>query len=169
MGEGRLPARVQAEGEGRGEREGRILAEGVIHRGLAGLDGAGLHGVKRLEAGDDVARRRNVDAEASPGQRPHPAGEGLGATKHEIERFWETRRHAPGDFSGRIAVVRSGRFRRGARHVASCSPASGQSGDGGDESAAPKVTPHADLRCCSFRDARARSPAAKARQHFNRR
>ena len=48
---GVLLARVQAEGNGAAEGEGRVLAEEVVRRGVAALDGAVLHGVDDLKAG----------------------------------------------------------------------------------------------------------------------
>src|SRR4029077_13568835 len=52
---GLLLTSVEAEGQGRAEREGWILAEIVVARRVPHLHGAALHGVKHLQTGHDFA------------------------------------------------------------------------------------------------------------------
>jgi len=58
---GLLLTRVEAEGQGRAEREGWILAEIVVARRVPHLHGAALHGVKHLQTGHDFACSKHLD------------------------------------------------------------------------------------------------------------
>jgi hypothetical protein len=55
---GRHLAAVQAEGDGAVQREGLVLAEEVVRRGVAHLDGAVLHAVDDAEGRHQFAGRR---------------------------------------------------------------------------------------------------------------
>ncbi len=58
---------VEPERNGGAEGEGRVLAEVVVRRGVAALDGAGLHGIGDLQSGHDLARREHLDLELAAG------------------------------------------------------------------------------------------------------
>src|SRR6202043_74847 len=58
---GLVEARIGSERYRRAEGEGRILAEIIISRGVSHLDGAVLHGVKNLQAGNDFAGGKCLD------------------------------------------------------------------------------------------------------------
>src|SRR5581483_11465805 len=55
--------RVQPERQRRAEREGWILAEVVVHRGIAHFDGAALYGVEHLQTRNDLAGGKDQNLE----------------------------------------------------------------------------------------------------------
>ena len=64
---------------------------------MAALDGALLHGVQRLQAGNDLAARKDADIELAAGQGAHPVGQHVGTAEDGIQALRETRRQAPLD------------------------------------------------------------------------
>ncbi|CCD00661.1 protein of unknown function (plasmid) [Azospirillum baldaniorum] len=94
---GDVLARVQAEGHGRVEAEGRVLADVEVGRGLAALDRAVLHRVQHLERRHDLARREGADLELVVGGGGDPARDQLRPAEDGVEALGVARRHAPLD------------------------------------------------------------------------
>ncbi len=84
------------------EGEGRVLAEVVVGRGVADLDGAVLHGVEHLQARHDFAAGEDLDLELVVGHLGDDLGDHLGAAVDRVERLRKARRHAPFDFRHRL-------------------------------------------------------------------
>ena len=75
-----LQARVRSERHRSAEqREGRVLAEVVVRGGVAHLDGAVLHRIEDLQAGDDFARGEHLDLELVVGRFADGLGHHVGA------------------------------------------------------------------------------------------
>ena len=79
-----------AERHGRAEGEGRVLAEVVVGRGVAHLDGAVLHGVEHLQARHDLAGGEDADLELVVGQLADVLGEELGPRRTACRATWES-------------------------------------------------------------------------------
>src|SRR5882672_9409933 len=60
---------VHAEGQGRVERKGLVLADEVVAGRVGALHRALLHGVDRAERGHDFARAEYADLELAAGDR----------------------------------------------------------------------------------------------------
>ncbi len=90
-----LHARVHSERHGGGEHERVVLAEVVVERRVAGLDGAVLDGVEHLERGNDLAGGKDLDLELVVGQRGDALGDVLGAAVQRVERLGPAGRHPP--------------------------------------------------------------------------
>src|SRR5690606_4400255 len=90
-----LLARVHAERNGAVEREGLVLAEEVVRRGVRALDGAGLGGVEHTESRDQLTGRVHRDLELAAGSFGDILGEGFGAAVQGGKRLREARGEAP--------------------------------------------------------------------------
>ena len=90
-------ARVQPQRDRRREGEGRVLADVVVGRGLAHLDGAVRNRIGELERADDLARREGLDLELAVGGLADVFGDGLGAAVDGVERLRKARAQAPFD------------------------------------------------------------------------
>ena len=88
-------ARVEAEGDGRAQGEGVVLAEEIVGRGVAALDGAVLDRVDHAEGGDELAGRVHRDRELAAGHGAHHPGEQLGGADERVERLGEAGGEAP--------------------------------------------------------------------------
>jgi hypothetical protein len=77
------------------EHKGRMLAEEVVGRRLAALDGAVLHRIGDLQARDDLARGERADLELAVGHLADHLGEQLGAAIERIERLGKAGRQTP--------------------------------------------------------------------------
>jgi len=64
---------------------------------VAHLDRALLHGVERLQAGDDLAGGEDADVELAAGDLAQAVGEQLGTAVQRVDALREARRHAPLD------------------------------------------------------------------------
>ena len=84
------------------KREGRILAEVIVGRGVAHLDRAVLHGVGGLQARHDLARGEDLDLEPVVGRFGHRLGEGFRRAVDGVERFREARRQPPLELRHRL-------------------------------------------------------------------
>ena len=104
------------------EHEVRMLAEVVVGGGLAGLDGAVLHGVGDLQARDDFAGGEGADLELAVRHLADHLGEQLGAAVERVERLGEARRQTPLHFRHALRDRRCGhgRCRRDARRAHAC-------------------------------------------------
>ena len=94
------------------EHEVRMLAEIVVGRGLAGLDGAVLHRVGNLQTGDDFARRERTDLELAVRHFADDLGEEFGAAVERVERLGKARRQTPLNFRHALGNGRCGHRRR---------------------------------------------------------
>ncbi len=95
------------------EHEVRMLAEVVVGRGLAGLDGAVLDGVGDLQARDDFAGGEGADLELVVGHLADQLGEQLRPAVQRVERLGEARRQTPLHFRHALRDGRRGDRRRG--------------------------------------------------------
>ena len=95
------------------EHEVRVLAEEVIGRRLAALDGLVLHRVDDLQAGHDLAGGEDADLELVVGQAGDALGEVLARAEDRVERLGKARREAPFDLGHRLRDGRRGDGRRG--------------------------------------------------------
>ena len=86
---------VEAERERSSEREGRILAEVVVARGVAHLDSPALYGVEHLQPGNDLACGEHLDLEFVVGDLGDALGHVFGTAVKGVERFRPTRGQAP--------------------------------------------------------------------------
>ena len=64
---------------------------------MAALDGTLLHGVQRLQAGNDLTARKDADVELAAGQLAQAIGQLLGATVNGVEALREAGSQAPFD------------------------------------------------------------------------
>ena len=87
---------------------------------MADLDGAVLHGVENLQAGNDLAGGESLDLEFVVGGFADRLGHHLGAAMQRVERFRPARRHAPFDLRHRLRDRRRGH---------GCRPRDANSGD----------------------------------------
>ena len=62
---------------------------------MAHLDGAVLHGIEHLQAGNDFAGGEGLDLEFVVGGFANEFGHQFDATPQGVERFWPARRQAP--------------------------------------------------------------------------
>src|SRR5262249_33069370 len=92
---GVLLARIEPERHGAEQREGRILADVVIGRGVTALDRSAAHRVGRLQAGDDLAGGEDLNLELVVGRLGDVFGEGLGGAVERVERLRKARGQAP--------------------------------------------------------------------------
>ncbi|MPL88594.1 hypothetical protein SDC9_34620 [bioreactor metagenome] len=146
-------ARRQAEGHGRAERPGRILAPVVIAHRMRHLDGARLHGIGRLQTADELARGEGLDLEIAVGRLGDAFAERLGVAIERVERFREGRGHPPGDLRVRLRDRGGGKAGRGA--------ADGAADRGfGQEGTAIHLDPLVQIRCVCA----ARGPGSPARR-----
>src|SRR5262249_7172007 len=90
---------VEAERDCTEQRPGRVLADVVILRGMAHLDGAVLHRIEDLQSRHDLARRERLDLKLVIGRLGDVLGDGLAGAEQRIERFGPARRQPP--FEGR--------------------------------------------------------------------
>ena len=86
---------IEPERHGAAEGKGRILAEIIIGRGVAHLDGAVLHRVGSGKAGHDLAGGKNLNLEFVVGRFSHRLGEDLRRAIDGVERFREARGQPP--------------------------------------------------------------------------
>ena len=107
-----LHAAAHAERQRRAEHEGVVLAEVVVERGMAALDGAVLHGIDHLQAGNDLAAGKGLDLELVVGQRGNALADEVGAAVQRVERLGPARRLPPLDLGHRLRD-RRGRDGRG--------------------------------------------------------
>ena len=126
---GEVLPRVQAEGQRGEEGEGGVLADVVVDRRVAGLDGAGLHRVQHLEARDDLAGGEEADLEAVLRQRRHPLGDALAGAEQHVEVARERRRTCASAPPARLGPGRGRRGRR--RRPAAAAPRRRRAGRGG--------------------------------------
>src|ERR1700722_17068187 len=99
---GILLACVEAERHRAEQREGRILADVVVGRGMAGLDGAVGHRVERLQRRDDLAAGEDLDLELAVGRFRDVLGDRHARAPQRVERFWPARGQAPFDGGRRL-------------------------------------------------------------------
>jgi len=92
---GGLHAAVETERHGGAERESGVLAEIIVGRGVAHLDGAALHRVGRLQARHDLARGKDLNLEPVVARLGDRLGEGFRRAIDGIERFWIARCQPP--------------------------------------------------------------------------
>ena len=104
-------ALVEAERDRGAERERRVLADVVVRRGVAALDGAVLHGVGDLQAGHDLAGGEHLDLELAAGDVADGLGRGFGGAVDRVERLRKARGAAPLD-GGRAPARTPARCRR---------------------------------------------------------
>ena len=105
---GVLHARVEAERHRGAEREGRILAEVVVGRGVAHLDGAVLHRIGGCERRHDFAGGENLDLEFVVGRFGDRLGEHFRRAVDRVERLREARGQPPFQFRRRLRDRRRG-------------------------------------------------------------
>src|ERR1700694_3147301 len=63
--------RIEAERDRTGKNKRRILAEEIVGRGMAALNGCVLYRVEHLQAGDDFAGSKYLDLELAVGAGGH--------------------------------------------------------------------------------------------------
>src|SRR5690606_27994052 len=90
-------ARVEAEGNGGAECEGRVLADIVVGAGMGHLDRTRGYGVGRLKRGNDLSASEMLDGEVGAGSFPDMIGDDLTRAEQDIEALGEGRSHAPVD------------------------------------------------------------------------
>jgi hypothetical protein len=105
---GVLHARVEAEGHGSAEGEGRIDADIVVGCGVAGLDRAVTHRLHRLQAGNDFAGGEDLNLELVVAHFGDGLREHLGGAVDGVERLREGRGQAPLHFRGGLRDRRGG-------------------------------------------------------------
>ncbi len=106
---GILQAPVEAEGNGRADRVGRVLAPEVIGAGMGHFHRIGGHRIHRLQARHDLARGKGLDGEIAVCGRREMFRHVFRTAIDRVEAFREGRGQAPGDF--RI-FLRDGRSRQ---------------------------------------------------------
>ncbi len=111
---GVLHARIEPERDRATERERRVLAEIIVGRGVAHLDGAGGDGVGGLQRRHDLAGGEHLDLEFVVGRFRHRLGKGLGRAIERIERLRKARGQPPFDL--RHGLRDRGRCHRRCRH-----------------------------------------------------
>ena len=111
-------ARVHAEGDDRAKRHRRVLADVVVHDGLAGFDGAVLHRVEHLKARDDLAGGEHLDLELVVGRLRHPLHDVFRGADQRIEALGIARGHAPFDVGLALCQRRRGARRENAGDAA---------------------------------------------------
>src|SRR3990167_8767678 len=94
---GVLLARVEPEGQRRVEGERHILADVVVTRGVAALDGALLDGIEHLQSRNDLAAGEYPNLEFSFGDAVHALGQKLGRAVNRVEAFRVARGQTPAD------------------------------------------------------------------------
>ena len=99
---GLVDALVGAERHRRAESKSRVLAEIIVGRRMAHLDGAVLHGIEHLQAGNDFAGGKGLDLEFVVGGFGHELGHQFDAAPQRVERFRPARRQTPFDFRHRL-------------------------------------------------------------------
>src|SRR6266568_2773820 len=92
---GVLLSLVHAEGQGRIEGEGLVLADEVIARRMRALHGALLHRVHSAEGRNDFAGTEYTDLELAVGDCGHAFGDCFTATIDRVQAFRKTRRATP--------------------------------------------------------------------------
>jgi hypothetical protein len=95
---GVLPARIGAERDRAIEREGRILADEIIGRGVAHLDRAVGHGVHVRQPGNDLAGGEVLDLELVVGRLGDESRQGLAGAVKGVERLGEAGGEPPLEF-----------------------------------------------------------------------
>src|SRR5215831_20621203 len=98
--------RVEPEGDGGRKGERLVFSPVVVSPRIADLDGAALHGVKDLEAGNDLARGEQLYLELIVRELRNTFGEFLAGTVERIKRLRPTQRHAPFEFRRRLSDSR---------------------------------------------------------------
>ena len=91
------------------EHEVRVLAEVVVGRGLAGLDGAVLHGVGNLQAGTISPAAKTRTWNLPSGHLADRLGEQLRAAIQRVERLGKARCQTPLHFRHALRDGRRGR------------------------------------------------------------
>ena len=104
-----LLARGEPEWQRRAEAEGEVLADVVVGRRVAELDGALLNGIECLESRHDVAGREHADVEFAVGELVHALGEELAAAIDRFQALRKARGQAPADRGLRLRDGRSGK------------------------------------------------------------
>ena len=94
---------------------------------MAAFDGALLHGIQRLQAGDDFAAGEDADVELAAGHGAHPVGQHIGATVNGIQALREAGGQAPLDGGQGLGDGR-------------CGEGGGSAGSGTDGSFLQKIT-----------------------------
>ena len=102
---GMLVAMVHAEGRARRIGQRRLLADVEIERRLRHLDGRRAHGIERLQAGHDLARRKGLDLKLVVGGVSDVFRKSLRRAEDGIERFWKARGQAPLDLGRPCAIA----------------------------------------------------------------
>ena len=95
-------AAVHAEGNGRAQREGLVLAEEVVRHGVGALDGAVLHAIDHAEGGHQLAARMHRDLELAARHLGDLLREDIAAAVDGVERLREARGQAPADVGLRV-------------------------------------------------------------------
>jgi hypothetical protein len=113
-----LMAMIHAEGRARRIGQRRLLADVEIERRLRHLDGRVAHGIERLQAGHDFARRKGLDLKLVVGGISDVFRKGLRGAEDGIERFWKARGQTPLDFGCTLRDRRRRNQRRRAGHSA---------------------------------------------------
>ena len=103
----RLP-RVRAEAYGAGKRERRILAEVVVERRVAELDGACLHCIEHLQRRHDFAGGEGADLEFAVGELAHAARNEVRAAEERVQALGPACGKAPLDRRLRLRDRRRG-------------------------------------------------------------
>ena len=84
---GILLTQIEAERKCAEQRPGRVLADVVIHRRVAHLDGAVLHRVERLQWRHDLAAGESLNLEFSVRRLRDVFGDGRARAEQRIERL----------------------------------------------------------------------------------
>jgi len=105
---GVLLAGVEAERHRREDRKGRILADVIIRDSMAHLDGVIGGRVKRLQARNDFARRKQLNLKLVVGQFRNLLRKKLGGAVNRVQRFRKARGHAPLDLGRGLRDRRRG-------------------------------------------------------------
>ncbi len=106
-------AAVQAERDGAVHREGRVLAEEVVRRGVRHLDRAVLHAVDDAERGHQFATGVHRDLELAAGHVADLLGHHFGSAVDGVQRLRKARSQAPADVG---LCVHHGRCGTGGEH-----------------------------------------------------
>src|SRR6185369_9689368 len=71
------------------ETESLVLADIVVGAGVTALDGALLHGVERLQAGNDFTARENTNVELAASHGAQAIGQDSGTTENSVQALRE--------------------------------------------------------------------------------
>jgi len=107
-------ARTHAERDAAVEREGLVLAEEVVRRGMCAVDRALLDRIDDAEGGNEFATRVDRDHELAAGGVRDVLGEGFAGAIDGFERFGEARCQPPADL---LLGMDDGRCRTGGQNA----------------------------------------------------